>query len=117
MAGMCGIGQRETATLTTAGSGRILPVCIVCATRMVDVYAGNPPPSELTEVISTDVDEARDLLSRFYYPLAVGTPDGGGGFSLVLGVIQLGPLTVGQLGLGAAVTMLTSELDGYHVTL
>jgi AraC-like DNA-binding protein len=85
--------------------------------RMTDVYRGDPPASESIEVKTVDVDEARDLLNRFYYPLTIRLPDRGAGFSLDLEVIQLGPLTVGQLGLGTQTTLVTEELDGYHVTL
>lgn len=85
--------------------------------RMTDVFSGDLPASESIEVKTTDVDDARALLKRLYYPLVIGVPDGGGGFSLDLSVIQLGPLTVGQLTLGAATTLCAQELDGYHVTL
>jgi AraC-like DNA-binding protein len=84
---------------------------------MTDMLAGDPPASESIEVKSTDVDETRDLLNRFYYPLVIGVPGGRDGFSLELGVIQLGPLTVGQLALSAATTLFAQELDAYHVTL
>jgi AraC-like DNA-binding protein len=66
---------------------------------------------------SVDIDETRSVLNRFYYPLDVGVPEGTDGFEFHAGVIQLGPLTVGRLGFGAAVTLVAPELDGYHVTL
>jgi AraC-like DNA-binding protein len=84
---------------------------------MSDVYAGSPSAFDSIEVTSANLDEARGLLNRFYYPIAIGTPEGAAGFALDLGVIQLGPLTVGHLVLGTATTMLASELDSYHVTL
>ncbi len=84
---------------------------------MTDMLAGDPAASDSIEVNSTDVDEARALLNRFYYPLTIGVPGGRGGFSLEFGVIQLGPLTVGQLVLGAATTLFAPELDAYHVTM
>jgi AraC-like DNA-binding protein len=117
MAGMCGNGQCVPAPLTVAASRRILPVCIEPWPRMTDVYAGSFPVSKSIEVTSADLEEARDLLNRFYYPIVVGTPEGAGGFTLDLGVIQLGPLTVGHLALGTATTLHASELDSYHVTL
>jgi AraC-like DNA-binding protein len=84
---------------------------------MTDVYAGSAPASMSMEVTSTDLDQARALLSQFYYPIAIGLPDAGGRFGLDLGVIQLGPLTVGHLALNSATTLRASELDAYHVTL
>ena len=59
----------------------------------------------------------RLVLNRFFYPVAVGVPNGMDGFELDLHVIQLGPLTVGQLSFGVPVTLIASELPGYHVTL
>jgi AraC-like DNA-binding protein len=84
---------------------------------MTDLYAVGSPSVESIEVTSADLDEARTVLNRFYYPIAIGTPHGAHGFSLDFGVIQLGPLTISQLALGAATTLYTSRLGGYHVTL
>ncbi len=66
---------------------------------------------------SVDVDEARSVLNRFYYPVAVGSPDKGSDCQLGIGVIQLGPLTVGHLSFTAAMTLRVAELDAYHVTM
>jgi AraC-like DNA-binding protein len=66
---------------------------------------------------SVDIDQVRSLLNRFYYPVAVGTPDGAAGFMLGAEVIQLGPLTVGQLSFGTPVTFDVAELDAYHVSM
>jgi len=84
---------------------------------MVDVSTGIAPPADIVQVSSIDMDHARSVLNRFYYPTTVGTPDGTDGFELDIQVIQLGPLTVGQLSFGTPVTLGASELDGYHVTL
>jgi len=84
---------------------------------MADAFAGGSPLSQSIEVRTVDLDEARALLSRFYYPTVISTPDGAEGFALDLRVIQLGPLTVGELGLGTATTLQAGELDSYHVTL
>src|ERR1700749_2047275 len=97
MAGMCGNGQCVAGTLTIAASRRILRVCFEPWPRLSDVYAGSPPAPESIEVTSANLDEAHDLLNRFYYPILIGTPEGAAGFALDLGVIQLGPLTVGHL--------------------
>jgi AraC-like DNA-binding protein len=56
------------------------------------------------------------LLNRFYHPLAVCIPESAAGFRLDLHLIQLGPLTIGQLDLATAVTFTAADLDGYHVT-
>jgi AraC-like DNA-binding protein len=82
-----------------------------------------PAPSDsvgrpgVVKVSCTDIDHARFLLNRFCYPIAVGLPEGPDDFALHLEVIQLGPLTIGHLGLQASATLIASELDGYHVTL
>ena len=76
------------------------------------------PGSPIAESFhSANIDETRSLLNRFYYPLAVGAPEGADGFRFRAEVIQLGPLTVGQLGFGAPVTLVATELDAYHVTI
>jgi len=66
---------------------------------------------------SADLDQARWVLNRFYYPVAVGVPEGAEGFGLDLRVIQLGSLTLGQLRFEAPVTLAAAELDAYHVTM
>ena len=66
---------------------------------------------------SVDVDHARSVLHRFYYPISVGVPQGETGFELDVQVIQLGPLTVGQLRFGSPVTLVAAELDAYHVSM
>ena len=66
---------------------------------------------------SSDIDDMRSLLHRFYYPLAVGAPQGAEGFEFRADVIQLGPVTVGHMGFGAPVTIAATELDAYHVTI
>nr|WP_221375806.1 AraC family transcriptional regulator [Actinoplanes polyasparticus] len=72
---------------------------------------------EIAHFSGVDIDEARSVLNRFYYPVAVGTPENKADFQLGVGVIQLGPLTVGQLSFASAVTLLVAELDAYHVTM
>ncbi|WP_239117524.1 helix-turn-helix transcriptional regulator [Paractinoplanes ferrugineus] len=66
---------------------------------------------------SVDIDQARTALNRFYYPVAVGIPDDGEGFGLGIEVIQLGPLTVGQLSYASPMTLAVAEIDAYHVSL
>jgi AraC-like DNA-binding protein len=84
---------------------------------MIDVYADLAPPPNLVQLSSAGLDVARQVLNRFFAPIAVGAPDGMDGFALDLQVIRLGPLTVGHFSFGAPVTLIASELDWYHVTL
>ncbi|WP_250028317.1 helix-turn-helix transcriptional regulator [Paractinoplanes maris] len=72
---------------------------------------------EVAHLNRADIDEARRVLNRFYYPVAVGMPEDVADFQLGVGVIQLGPLTVGQLRFASPVTLLVAELDAYHVTM
>jgi AraC-like DNA-binding protein len=66
---------------------------------------------------SVDIEQARCVLNRFYYPVAVGVPEGSAQFGLGVEVIQLGPLTVGQISHAGTVTFRVSELDAYHVSI
>jgi AraC-like DNA-binding protein len=84
---------------------------------MTDVYARTAPARNIVQLSSVDLDQARQLLNRFFHPVAVGAPNGMDGFELGLQVIQLGPLTVGQLSFGVPMTLIASELLGYHLTL
>jgi AraC-like DNA-binding protein len=88
---------------------------------MGDVYPRSGSTySEAPDTIqfsSVDIDQARSVLNRFYYPVAVGTPDGPAGFELGAEVIQLGPLTVGQLTFATPVSLDVAELDAYHVSM
>ena len=80
-------------------------------------FRAAPESPTTASLSSADIDETRTLLNRFYAPLTVGTPGGAEGFECSAAVIRLGPLTVGQLGFGAPVTLIAAELDGYHVTI
>ncbi|MET0425404.1 MAG: AraC family transcriptional regulator [Actinoplanes sp.] len=88
---------------------------------MVDVPPRPAPAfSETPDVAhfsSVNIDHARSVLNRFYYPVAVGAPEGKDSFQLGLEVIQLGPLTIGQLSYARPVTLIASELDAYHVSM
>jgi AraC-like DNA-binding protein len=84
---------------------------------MADGHLAAPSDADISVFTSTDVDHARAVLNRFYYPISVGVTGAGTGFELNLKVIQLGPLTVGQLRFGAGVSLVAPELDAYHVTL
>jgi AraC-like DNA-binding protein len=84
---------------------------------MTDANPPCPPPPATAQVTSTDPELARRMLNRFYHPVSMATPDGTDGFRLDLHLIQLGPLTIGQVSFGSAVTFAAADLDGYHVTL
>jgi AraC-like DNA-binding protein len=79
-----------------------------------------PTCSEVPHIVhfsGADIDQARSVLNRFYYPVAVGTPEGADGFGLGVEVIQLGPLTVGQISFSGPVSLIVAELDAYHVSM
>lgn len=79
-----------------------------------------PTSSEMPDIghfRSVDIDHARSVLHRFFYPISVGAPQGVADFSLDVQVIQLGPLTVGQLQFTGQVTLVAAELDAYHVSM
>jgi AraC-like DNA-binding protein len=84
---------------------------------MADGHVATSQQADITLFTSEDLDHVRSVLNRFYYPVGVGVPDGTDGFELDLQVIQLGPLTLGQLRFGAPVTIVAAELDAYHVTV
>jgi len=84
---------------------------------MADGQLAAAPRADITLFTSEDLDHVRSVLNRFYYPVAVGAPAGLEGFALDLQVIQLGPLTLGQLRFGAPVTLVATELDAYYVTV
>jgi AraC-like DNA-binding protein len=52
-----------------------------------------------------------------YYPLTVSAPERPNGFTFRADVIQLGPLTVGELSFGSTVSLISDDLDAYHLTL
>ncbi|MGK5678987.1 AraC family transcriptional regulator [Actinoplanes sp. URMC 104] len=76
-----------------------------------------PEIPEIVQFSGVDLDKARAVLNRFYYPVAVGSPDDTADFRLGVGVIQLGPLTVGHLSFATPVTLQVAELDAYHVSM
>jgi AraC-like DNA-binding protein len=84
---------------------------------MADALVSALPRTEIVRLSSTDLDHTRSLLNRFYYPVAVGAPNGPTGFAFDLHVIQLGPLTFGEVSFRTPATVVATELPGYHVTL
>jgi AraC-like DNA-binding protein len=76
-----------------------------------------PEVPDIIHFCSADIEQVRSVLNRFYYPVAVEVPNGSAHFALGVEVIQLGPLTVGQLSYAGPVTFRVSELDAYHVSI
>lgn len=88
---------------------------------MVDVYprpaSPHPEIPEILHFSSADVDQIRTVLNRFYYPVAIGIPSDASVFGLTVEVIQLGPLTIGQVSFAGPVTFRVAELGAYHVSI
>jgi AraC-like DNA-binding protein len=79
-----------------------------------------PTGVDLPDVVglsSHDIDQTRCVLNQFYYPVAVGAPEGTDGFVVDMELIQLGPVTVGAFQVGASVSITATDLDAYHVTM
>jgi len=79
-----------------------------------------PPFPEGLDIVhfsSADIGAARNLLHRFYRPVALDVPEGPAAFGFGARVIQLGPLTVGQLSYATAVNLVAPQVDAYHVTM
>jgi AraC-like DNA-binding protein len=83
----------------------------------VSAEAADRESPEIFQIHSTDIDHARAILKRFYYPIAVTTPGGADDFAMRIELIELGPLTVGEVGFAGPVSLLIPDLDGYHVTM
>jgi len=84
---------------------------------MTDAFALTMPRPDFIQLSSTDLDQVRSALNRFYYPVAVTAPNGSDGVTLDLQVIQLGPLTIGELSFGTPAAVMAAEVEGYHVTV
>ena len=41
---------------------------------MIDAYPRPLPPPDIIRLSSVDLDQARSMLNRFYYQIAVGAP-------------------------------------------
>src|SRR5690349_11099206 len=84
---------------------------------MPDDLAGPLEVPAIAHFTSCDLDQCRFELNRFYYPVTMGARDAESGFRFDMEVIQLGPLTVGDLGYRGSVTLTAEELGAYHVTI
>ena len=121
MAGMCRNGHGVPSTLTMDAAIRILAVCVGVHYDMIDRQSGGSPEAswstKIVQFTSVDIDQVRSMLNRFFYPTAVGAPEGADTFRLGADLIRLGPLTIGRLSFAAPVTLSAAELDAYHVTM
>ena len=84
---------------------------------MTDADPSTLPQPDIVQLSSTNLDQVRCLLNRFFYPVAVGNLDGAEAFGLGMEVIQLGPLTVGQLSYALPMILTVAEIDAYHVSM
>lgn len=84
---------------------------------MTDVLSEPGSASSITQFSSSDLEEVRYVLNRFFYPVAIGAPDGAETFRFSADVIRLGPLTLGRVSFGGVTTLASPELDAYHVTM
>ncbi|WP_436526767.1 AraC family transcriptional regulator [Actinoplanes sp. HUAS TT8] len=78
--------------------------------------AGSRPAPGTVYFDSVGVNEARDVLNRFYHPVSLAAPESTDA-KVGVEVIQLGPLTVGHLSFAGRVTLVAAAADAYHVTL
>jgi AraC-like DNA-binding protein len=65
----------------------------------------------------SDMDEARAVCAEFFYDVDLRVLDPGGTFSFAADVLQIGPLTAGDVRFGVDVAIGTLEMDAYHVNL
>ncbi|PWK50537.1 AraC family transcriptional regulator [Actinoplanes xinjiangensis] len=79
---------------------------------MVDALPRATPAPDVVYCDSVDGDRARQVLNRFYAPMAAG-----GDLRLGVEVIRLGPLTVGHLTFATGATLDFRSPAAYHVTL
>jgi AraC-like DNA-binding protein len=84
---------------------------------MVDALPRPADGPDIALFTSRDLDHCRSELNRFYYPVTIDTHGVGANFEFAMEVIQLGPLTVGELSYGGPVTFTVAELDAYHVSI
>jgi AraC-like DNA-binding protein len=77
---------------------------------------GSPNSSVLT-VVTSDVDEARELCGSNMYPRTMSIRPPGGTFTARFSFLSLGPVVLGDMLYGTEATGSTGELGSYHVNL
>jgi AraC-like DNA-binding protein len=91
------------------------------AARTVDTAVGTAPIDKDVPVFAalhtSDVDEARTFCrTLFYYPMAVKPRGSADGFAFAGDVVQLGPITIGEISYGSDVLVHSGDLEtAYHV--
>ncbi|MEV1288004.1 AraC family transcriptional regulator [Micromonospora sp. NPDC049679] len=63
------------------------------------------------------MSETKALIARFLYPVALEMLNGRQPFTFDFRILQLGPITIGDLRFGADVAIDTGDLQAYHVDL
>ena len=67
---------------------------------------------------ATDVDEVRSLCQAYFYPVDLQPVRGTARLAFSFSVVELGPLTVGELHFGSDIRLRAGDLDtAYHVNL
>lgn len=66
---------------------------------------------------TSDVDETRALCHEFFHPLTLDVPNGDAGFAFDGVVTRLGPVTVGDVGFGAEVSVACEHRQAYHLNV
>lgn len=74
-------------------------------------------PPETHALRTADLDVARAACAEFFYDVDLDLLDRERRLAFAVDVLQLGPITVGDLRFGADVAIGTDELDAYHVNL
>jgi AraC-like DNA-binding protein len=90
------------------------------AARTVDPVGSAPLDMDVpifTALHTADVDEARIFCrGLFYYPMCVKPRGSVDGFAFAGDVVQLGPITIGEISYGSDVTVHSGDLEtAYHV--
>ena len=70
-----------------------------------------------TSVAIRDVDEARDVGGRLYYPMSIKVHDGLDRFGMQLEALRSGPMTMGLLSFASDVECITDTLHAYEVNI
>jgi AraC-like DNA-binding protein len=73
--------------------------------------------SEDPELTTSDLDETRSVLAQHFYAMRIDLLDSRARLDTRIRVKRLGPVTVGDLGFGAALRFDVGELGAYHVNV
>jgi AraC-like DNA-binding protein len=76
-----------------------------------------PPSSSILTVVTSDVEEARELCGSIMYPRTMRIRRPGGAFTARFSFLRLGAVVLGDMQYGTEATGSTGELGSYHVNL